>query len=881
MQNRLRTLLRWSPVVLVFAVCFLASANIWLGDGLLNTRARGDSPFLLQRVYELSAELRAGHFPARWMPDASYGLGYPFFNFYAALPYYLAAGLNLLGVDVLASIKLTQTLGMFAAAGAMWLFARKHLPKPGAVLAAIAYTLAPFHLINVYVRGDSLSEFYAFVWFPLILAGLDAILPPSPREGQGVGNERSDRSQRSDLLIFQLSLAALLLTHNVSALIFAPFALAYALIRLMALPAGKRARALAQVCAGGALALALSAWFWLPALAEAHLVQLDQQTTGYFNFAQHFLAQNLVQASPLVSYAADQLDNPMQMGLAQAALAFIGFALLLAQKTSRKKAALFGGFALCATFMLIPASSFLWQNIPLLGMAQFPWRFLSVQAVFTSLLIGGITPHVQGVSKGAWLAVVSLILAITALAQLPNQRLNITSADVTPQTLAQYEWLSTNIGTTIRGEYLPREVSPRPWRSPAQTPAAGFDITVSEDHAPAVFPITFWPGWRGAAQASDGRAMPFTPSADPGTGWLMADLPRGSWRVSFTLVRTPIEQTAEIISFLALVILFLSSYFFISKKTVFWLMALAALIAVFAFVVKPAPAAQAIPASGFAQAKFVDFESRPFPHRGPAQFVAASGQAYELSRVMFSPQTARPGDALTLRLEWRDGRAPPDVRLIQEAPSGVIDPRADQIFRFARAESAANAVETAHIILPEQTPGQSLFRLEARDAGGAVMPIRIGTSLLDKVYEMGPLIEPVSRPLPAQTLRAFENGVRLHALDWFAQDGQRLCIRPTWSLAAQTSAAWQVSMRLRGADGREFARADGQPIGGELPTWAWQPNSPVQDSYCGVPFAVVPKEGERYEMDIIWYRASDQKELGRATLSGAASLAPFALNQPR
>ena len=35
--------------------------------------------------------------PVRWMPDAAYGLGYPFFNYYAALPYYLAAGLRLLG----------------------------------------------------------------------------------------------------------------------------------------------------------------------------------------------------------------------------------------------------------------------------------------------------------------------------------------------------------------------------------------------------------------------------------------------------------------------------------------------------------------------------------------------------------------------------------------------------------------------------------------------------------------------------------------------------------------------------------------------------------------------------------------------------------------
>ena len=33
-----------------------------------------------------------------------------------------------------------------------------------AALAALAYSLAPYHLVNIYVRGDSLQEFFAFVY---------------------------------------------------------------------------------------------------------------------------------------------------------------------------------------------------------------------------------------------------------------------------------------------------------------------------------------------------------------------------------------------------------------------------------------------------------------------------------------------------------------------------------------------------------------------------------------------------------------------------------------------------------------------------------------------------------------------------------------------
>ena len=154
--------------------------------GLVGTRGGGDSPFLLMRTYEMAEGLRAGQFPVRWMGRAAYGLGYPFFSFYAALPYYLAALLYLGGGSILWSIKLTQLIGFLAAAAGMYGLARRWLREPtAAALTAIAYTFAPFHLVNAYVRGDSLSEFYAFVWYPLILLSLHRLFerPSAGRAG--------------------------------------------------------------------------------------------------------------------------------------------------------------------------------------------------------------------------------------------------------------------------------------------------------------------------------------------------------------------------------------------------------------------------------------------------------------------------------------------------------------------------------------------------------------------------------------------------------------------------------------------------------------------------------------------------------------------------
>ena len=145
------------PPATLLLVALIAAGPLW-GPGLLNTRGGGDSPFLLLRTHQLAANLRAGVFPVRWMPDAAYGFGYPFFSYYAALPYYLAASLTIVSLDILTAIKLTQTIFFAAAALSMYQWAKGILrSRPGAWLAAVAYTVAPFHLVNVYVRGDSLS----------------------------------------------------------------------------------------------------------------------------------------------------------------------------------------------------------------------------------------------------------------------------------------------------------------------------------------------------------------------------------------------------------------------------------------------------------------------------------------------------------------------------------------------------------------------------------------------------------------------------------------------------------------------------------------------------------------------------------------------------
>jgi hypothetical protein len=250
----------------------IAALPLWQ-PGFLNTRIVGESPYLLMRTHQLTAGLSDGVFPVRWMSDGAYGLGYPFFNFYAALPFYLVAVLKLLGFATTVSLQIVQTAGFILGAVGVYAWTHHHLKNAAAaLLAAAVFTFAPMHMINVYIRGDSLSEFWAMGLYPWVLWAVDGVIQhPNRQRTAGLG----------------IAFAALILSHNVSALIFAPLAGVYALwMNLTPTPLHIFERrpggevsvwpsALSRIMmigVGFALGLALSVWFWLPAqIGRAHV----------------------------------------------------------------------------------------------------------------------------------------------------------------------------------------------------------------------------------------------------------------------------------------------------------------------------------------------------------------------------------------------------------------------------------------------------------------------------------------------------------------------------------------------------------------------------------------------------------------------------------
>jgi hypothetical protein len=832
----------WLFLALFSAV--LAAIPLLVTPGLVSTRGGGDSPFLVIRTYEMARGLRAGQLPVRWMGQAAYGLGYPFFSFYTALPYYLAALLHLWGLGILWSIKLTQLIGFLTAAVGMYALARRWLNTPSAAaLAAVAYTFAPFHLVNVYVRGDSLSEFYAFVWYPLVLWCLHRLFErPSVGRAGTLGT----------------ACAALVVTHNISAMIFSPLILLYTLLLIVdrSIPRKQKRKAVALTLLALGLSALLSAWVWLPAMGELDEIQLgEEQISGHFHYSAHFRSRDLVQSTVTFDYDLDAEPTPFAMGLAQAALTLAGTAALLWRWLGHRRIATSELFVvltlIVATLMTTPLSRPLWDNLPLLPLTQFPWRFLSVQALAASLTVGCLATTLPRPRAVAALA--GLLLAIASLASLRTEPLHIRDADVTPQRLALYEYFTANIGTTIQSEYLPRQAVPRPYASealltiPVRPPplllegslggatllegrpdGERWQLDVTSETARLAFHRLYFPGWQ--AQA-DGHSVEI--ASWPGLGYISLSLERGTHEVLLQFGNSPIRRRADLATAVGIVILFSLAAATLPWQRLtqrhLWMAggAIAGALVLGGLLRLPSlPAARPDPTD-----LTMDFIRQPYLHHNPS---GVDLDAVRLVRYTMSSEVATAGETVTLQIAWADNREEKltaQVDLVFAVHEDLEEPP-----RLATSTAVIpiGGGTTYHEITVPTDAVRGIYFLRARAIGpeGPLSPRTAQGKALGNTY-LRPLWVTAYRAAAGDepVLGQFGPHIALVGARVEASGSDRFDATLTWRCDSPLHINYRLSLRIPSAEGGYLVQYD-PPLRRLLyPTSLWQPGELVTERH--------------------------------------------------
>ena len=513
-----------------------------------------DGLFHVYRLEALDRAVRAGVFYPRWFPDFAFGYGHPVLNFYGPLSYYWGLPFTLLGADAVLAMKLVFASGMVVSALGMYLFARQYLDRGPALIAAIVYVYLPYHLVDLYVRG-AVAEFLAFAWFPLVLWGFHRLV------------EDSSQNWFLSAGIAALLLTALVLTHSLSAFILAPALAGYVIFLLLR---QRDRRALGHVVLTSVLFVALSAFYWLPVMAESQYVGLGHGTSrGYQN---HLLPlAKLVSWSPTYSYRLEP-DIPITfpLGLVQVLILAAVLPLSFRVRHLRWPVLFFLAVALASACMLTTTLLPVWRVFEKgLAFLQYPWRFQALISLATAFLAGALVHGLPSSVSEARTVVGVLLLLATGAWALWHLPVTQTSPDLSIQGMWWLDRQLGQVGATWTGEYLPIWVKEQRWAlshppiSPAsdseQLPAGQMQLTGAgytrfdfELDAPQgttlVLHQFYYPGWQAKWQGSTIFSRP-----EGDLALVAFDLPPGNGPLTARLGFTLAQLWGTVVSVLVLV----------------------------------------------------------------------------------------------------------------------------------------------------------------------------------------------------------------------------------------------------------------------------------------------------------------------------------------
>lgn len=334
------------------------------------------------RVVEMGRALREGQFPVRWVSDLGYGYGYPLFNFYGPLPYYVGGFLYAVGLTGLTATKLMFCLGIILAGVTMYFFASRVFGRTGGLVAGLFYIYAPYHAVDIYVRG-AVGEFWALVFLPIILWGI----------------WKGKLSETGAALIGGIGLAGAVLSHTILGYVTFIFYLTglVALSVIQLIFKKNQLTILVRMIKILGIGLGMSAFFWLPAIMEMNFTSVSGQISQTANFRDHFVCLGQLWDSPwgYGGSAPGCLDGfTFKLGKFHLFLSFGTFLFFIWQRKKADKinAVMISSAIIIAisVLMLLPISSKLWELIPDFAYIQYPWRFLAFAIFGLSVLVGSL-----------------------------------------------------------------------------------------------------------------------------------------------------------------------------------------------------------------------------------------------------------------------------------------------------------------------------------------------------------------------------------------------------------------------------------------------------------------------------------------------------------
>lgn len=843
----------------------IAAPILWalLPGGLPNT---ADGRVHFTRAAEMVHAWQDGVLIPRWSENLGLGYGLPLFIYAPPLPYQVSALLHTVpGLPLDVAVKGMMALGVLSAAYGAYRLGASLLGAWAGAACAAAFLYAPIMLRELFIQGN-IAQYLAWTFSPWAAWALIRVY-----------TAHTVRRRMAYAAALAFALVGTLLSHNAAALLLMGMIAGLAFVLFLAT---RDLRSLVFAAAGSLLGLALSAWFWAPALLEGKYVALQRIVASDFRLRFIPLAE-LIAPSPRLDAGAIDPYFPLTLGAVQVWLGIAGALLFVATLASRLPAvptepayagaranrALRGAgvfFILFTAFCALMATAWsepIWTILPYMGMFEWPFRWHGFTAVGLAWLAafavygsGRLRPRAE---TAAALITLGLLMG-SALVNLYPHKLPL-GRDASPAAVVRFEVRTNAIGTTSLGEFnpiwaeavfntsplvedyqagnpidrLPRPLPPGATgrQTHSSVHRQEFQIDLPEP-ATLTLNLFYFPGWRAAV---DG--MPATIRPHAGSGLMDVDLPAGEHSLVLTFGGTPLRMAAAAVSTLAWLGLIATAAIALhtrrrtqadepdGRRAEDGRTALAVAIIVAAILLIRATQAGRLQlhsppdtALPAAQPLHVDFEDK-----------------LRLLGIDPPAQVVRPDSALTVVAYWRALRSLDEnysVFLHLDDPFtgetvATVDPMHPSDIPTSGWAPGLYVRNPLKLAIPDRIdPIQYALRLGVIDRStGRRLDRADGAGDLFEVGRVWVSQEHAARPSGGQQINFGEDITLLGAE--FDEQAAELALY--WRAKLPVAADYSVFVHMLDSAGNMLGQADGAPYANRYPTGAWRPGQIIVD----------------------------------------------------
>lgn len=514
----------------------------------------------LADIYQMIRAIGSGQLPPRLGPDYIFGYGYPLFNFYYPLPFYLGALFFFFVGSLTLSFKLVFITIILVSIIGMYLFLKEIFKKDWpAFVGSILFLYTPYRAVQIYVRG-AMGEALALAVLPFFAWSIVRLLK---------------KPNALNIAMTGLIGSLFILSHNYFWAFAAPWLVAHFLVVRYSPKFFKNfvheISYLTGLLFGGLLVLALSAYWWLPALLEQKLVS----STTPFPLIDHFpfIKQLII---PSWGYGASLWgpDDGLSFQIGIVNLIVIAILLLFLifrfKEIKSKKLLPLALWAMAGFFVNVFMMNVrfypVWKILPFYNFVQFPWRLLSFTTFFTSISAGLIVAILSDRKKYvAGFSIIFFSILLTINYFKPSQKFfkednNYLHRFFANRTISgQSEGLSKEY-LLYSEDYLqlPNWMEEKPKDLPvskiSSKDARIFNVTEinavswaakieAQDSSKITFHSLYFPGWKAEVDGKEVNILPGKPN-----GKIEIFVERGEHNVKFFWQETNMRKFADMVS---------------------------------------------------------------------------------------------------------------------------------------------------------------------------------------------------------------------------------------------------------------------------------------------------------------------------------------------